>query len=100
MATWHINELRAEFERRGWSYVELPGNDRDIAVSWELRRPADPRVLHIDFEGMDDLRTLPIAESYGCHVRENRDLTLYFRRQRARELWDRELALFVDGLEN
>jgi hypothetical protein len=53
---------------------------------------------YVDFEGLDDLRVLPLAESYGCNVREGA-LSLYFRRQRSRELWEAELRAFVDGLE-
>jgi hypothetical protein len=100
VATWHLEVLRAALERRGWSCIELASEDHGISATWELRRAADLRVLHLDFEGIDDLRTLPVAESYGCHVREQRQLSLYFRRQRAREVWERELLAFVSGLEN
>jgi hypothetical protein len=98
MADWHLEELRAALDRRGWRCVELPGND-GISATWELRRAGDDRVLQIDFEGLDDLRTLPLAESYACKLRET-DVSLYFRRQRARELWQGELRAFVEGLES
>jgi hypothetical protein len=100
MARWHLEVLRAALERRGWSCVELTSEVHGISAAWELRRSADSRVLHIDFEGIDDPRTLPVTESYGCHVREQRQLSLYFRRQRTLEIWNRELVAFVDGLEN
>jgi hypothetical protein len=98
MATWHLEQLRAALERRGWECTELPGDDSSISATWELKRAGDDRVLHVDFEGLDDLRVLPLAESYGCNVREGA-LSLYFRRQRSRELWEAELRAFVGGLE-
>jgi hypothetical protein len=98
MAAWHLDELRAALERRGWGCTEIPGDDYRVSATWELRRAGDGRVLHVDFEGLDDLRTLPLAESYGCKVREG-DLSLYFRRQRARKLWEADLRAFVEGLE-
>ena len=98
MATWHLEELRNALERRGWRCVELPGDDRRISATWELSRAGDERHLHVDFEGLDDLRTLPLAESYGCSIRETGG-SVYFRRQRAREIWEREIRAFVDALE-
>jgi hypothetical protein len=101
MADWHLDELRAALEKRGWSCVELPGNDYEVSATWQLSRPRDARVLHIDFDGLDDMKTLPLEHSYGCNLREaaERDRGLYFRRQRSRELWERELRAFIDSLE-
>lgn len=101
MATWHLTELRAALEKHGWLLVaELPGDDYAISGTWELQRSGDPRTLHLDFEGLDDMRTLPLAESYACRVRGTGH-SLYFRRrgttgskQRAR--WADELESFVD----
>ena len=98
MAIWHLEKLRVALERRGWSCVELPVDEFGVSATWELRRSRDERVLHIDFEGLNDLRTLPIHESYGCRVRETGE-GLYFRRQRTLGLWQEEVAAFVEHLE-
>jgi hypothetical protein len=98
MALWHLEKLRASLERRGWSCADLPGDNYAISATWELRRPRDHRVLHVDFEGLDDMRTLPIEQSYGCKLRET-GAGLYFRRQRTVQLWEEELSAFVEALE-
>jgi hypothetical protein len=54
-----------------------------------------------DFEGLDDMRTLPLAQSYGCELRGTRGVSpgLYFRRARSAVMWKRELAAFVAAVE-
>jgi len=57
----------------------------------------------IDFDGLDDMKTLPVAESYACSVRGTSN-SLYFRRKgvggsRQAERWPEELAAFVAGVE-
>ena len=52
MADWHLRELRTSLEKRGWRVAaELPGDDRAISGSWNLKRAGDTRDLMIDFEG-------------------------------------------------
>jgi hypothetical protein len=103
MAQWHLDELRAELARRGWRVrAELPGNDYNVSATWELRRHGDAKTLLVDFDGLDDMRTLPLDQSYGCSVRGG-GLELYFRRRGsndppARERWRDELAAFVKAL--
>ena len=105
MANWHLRELRNELERKGWRIVaEHPGNDRDLSGSWEIQRSPLMPAIHIDFEGLDDLDTLPVTESYGCHVREQRSISLYFGRHgesgrsNRRTIWKSSLRSFVDSL--
>jgi hypothetical protein len=98
MATWHLEKLRSALEKRGWSCAESPGHEHGVSGSWELRRSSDERVLHIDFQGLDDLLTLPIHESYGCNVRGT-GVGLYLRRKRTLELWQEEVPAFVEQLE-
>jgi hypothetical protein len=100
MAQWHLNDLRASFERYGWRVVaELPGDDYKISGSWELLRGGNVSVLIIDFEGIDDMSTLPINEAYACRIRGS-EHSLYFGRRgssgsAARDRWRGELASFV-----
>ncbi len=74
----------------------MPGDDYKIAATWELRRGNDTRVLHIDFDGLDDMRTLPIEQSYACRIRGS-NTSLLFRKNR--NIWDAELTSFVASLE-
>lgn len=102
MARWHLDELRSTLERKGWRVVnELPGDEYRISGTWELQRSSDPRSLFIDFDGLDDLNTLPLDESYACRVRGT-DHSLYFGRRgetgsTARTRWRDELSSFVNS---
>lgn len=104
MAQWHLDELRMALERRGWRLAsELPGDDYKISGTWALERAGQPNQLIIDFDGLDDMNTLPMAESYACSIRGT-STSLHFGRRGeknsgARERWNRELASFVAGVE-
>jgi hypothetical protein len=100
MAQWHLNDLRATFERYGWRVVgELPGDGHRISGSWELQRGNDASILILDFEGLDDMRVLPIHEAYACQIRGSAH-SLYFTRpgnrgSAARTRWRTSLASFA-----
>ncbi|MCC6741688.1 MAG: hypothetical protein IT452_21800 [Planctomycetia bacterium] len=103
LANWHLQELRAAIEARGWRITELPGDDYRYTARWRLRRGNDRRVPVIAFEGLDDMVTLPIEKAYGV-VGEGLPASLYFRRRgksgsAARSRWKRELAAFVAALD-
>ena len=105
MSDWHLDQLRNALERKGWRIVaEHPGNDYDISASWELTRSKSQNPVFIDFEGLDDMITLPIEKSYGCHVRGHGVIALYFRKggegeTKKRKVWQEELNGFIDRLE-
>jgi len=104
MADWHLTDLRAALERRGWRFEgELPGDDYRISATWSFARSGKPaQALLIDFDGLDDIRTLPLNESYGCSARGTTH-SLYFRRRGtndppARERWEGDLNNFVKAV--
>jgi|SRR5262245_2053204 len=105
MAEWHLRELRAALEKRGWRVAaELPGDDRRISASWDMKRAGDTHHLIIDFDGFDDMRVLPLFESYACSARGTPH-SLYFGRRgvrgsKARERWNFELAAFVEAVSS
>jgi hypothetical protein len=99
VAEWHLEELRSALERRGWRIVEHPGDDYRVSGSWELRRSGDAEARWIDFDGLDDLQTLPMDRSFACRVRGSASVSLYFRRARSNDLWTKELATLVQALE-
>jgi hypothetical protein len=99
MADWHLTDIEEALKRRGWRIVErLPGDDYRVSATWQLERGNDKRNVLIDFDGLDDLKTLPIEQSYSCTQRGARN-SLYFRRKGARNEWHAELAAFVLALE-
>ena len=106
MADWHLTDLRAALERRGWRFAgELPGDDRAISATWSFERSGRaPSRLLVDFEGLDESRVLPLNQSYACRARGT-ELSLYFRRRGendppARDRWVSELNGFVSDLDN
>jgi hypothetical protein len=104
MADWHLKGLRDAMESSGWRFVAEHASDHlYVSASWEFEGNKNEPHIFIDFEGIDDLRTLPIDESYACHVRNNRSLSLYFGRKgekgsTQRETWKKELHGFVASL--
>ena len=71
-----------------------------MVVPWLDTQPP----LLIDFDGLDDLRTLPLDESYGCQAR-GFGRRLYVRRRGARgslsrDEWLTDLAAFVGGVDD
>ena len=106
MAQWHLDELLVALERLGWRVTTgLPGNGYDISATWSLvRSGAEPAEVLLDFEGLEDMNTLPITQSYACTERGS-ERSLYFRRRGdndppARDRWLRELDLFVRAIGN
>src|SRR5829696_5415148 len=103
MAEWHLDELRAALERLGWRLVaEHPGDNYRISASWEIERSCKNAL--VDFNGLDDINTLPAEKAYGCHVREIPRLELYFasrgeKGSSKRSNWKNELKRFVDSLD-
>ena len=101
MADWHLEEIRNELEKFGWRFVaELPGDNYRISATWEFRRDKDEPIILIDFDGLDDMNTLPLEHSYACSVRERRSAGLYFSKKGegkspARAAWRKNLEQFV-----
>jgi len=97
MAKWHLDDLGNALGQKGWSVLdELAGNDYDLSGSWEIQRSTRESACHIDFEGLDDMKTLPISQAYGCHLREDRKAKLYFSKQ---QTWPERLKRFLAALE-
>ena len=105
MSESNLEALRKALLRKGWKvHSELPGNDYDVSASWEIGRGGEDRTLIIDFQGLDDMKTLPLNQSYACNVRGKSGNGLYFRRpghkgSNRRQLWTDDLDEFVRGLE-
>lgn len=103
MAEWHLRGLRNAIEQKGWRIAEHPGDGNAVSACWEIQRSTGEPSLFIIFEWQDDLRTLPIEESFGCHVREHQTVNLYFKKRsyedfHRHQVWQDELNSFLEGL--
>ena len=97
MSEWHLDALHTALTQRGWRLLTTdPGDDHSVSGSWQIQRSTRRPPLWIDFDGRDDLRCLPMSESYACHVRGGTPW-LYFRRPG--EKWRAELANFLRDLD-
>lgn len=102
MSQSHLQQLRAALTRRGWKIIEKMRGDDGVegAATWELRRGEQGPTVQIDFGGFGGMgEDISLAESYGCNIR-GQPGGLYFRRvNRSREVWEAELAAFVESLD-
>ncbi|WP_282605186.1 hypothetical protein [Pelagibius sp. Alg239-R121] len=97
MSEQHLKDLRNALERGHWRVVEeLPGDDYRICAVWIIARPDGSNRLALNFDGLDDLRRLPIEESYGCDLAESYKVSLYFAR--ISRSWKPSLAEFIKQL--
>jgi len=105
MPDWHLQEIRDALESRGWRFVaEHPGDNYRISATWQIER-STKKPIFIDFEGLDDLITLPLEQSYGCKVRGSDSHGLYFGRQGVggsgrRQKWQQDLQQFLVELDS
>lgn len=104
MSKSHLCALETALARKGWRVVAVyPGNDYDIASTWEIRRNASAPSLFIDFDGLmlDGDGCLPLEKSYGCMLRNRSSIGLYFRRvNKSREHWEQDLTQFMRALDD
>lgn len=99
MSEKHLRDLRNRLEANHWHFVrEEPGDGYRISAVWIIERPDGSNRLHIAFEGLDDMHTLPIGESYGCSVQEHPEISLYFAR--VSRSWPAELSRFINKLNS
>ena len=97
MAQWHLDSLRDALSKKGWNVTgELAGNNYDISGSWQIQRSTKRPPLHIDFNGLDDMQTLPMERAFACRLREHGNLSLYFSKQRT---WKAGLKTFISELD-
>lgn len=102
MSQSHLQQLQAALTRRGWKISEKLRGDVGVegAATWESRRGAQEPPVLIDFAGFGWMgEDIPLEESCCCDVRGQTG-GLYFRRvNKSREIWEAELAAFVESLD-
>ena len=61
----HIEDLRRKLSEHNWVISEeLEGNELDISGYWVINQLYEPnKSLTLGFEGMDDLKVLPMEPS-------------------------------------
>jgi len=94
----HLNDLYAGLAAAGWTIVaQHPGDDYKISGSWEVQRSTRYPPVFIDFEGFDDMICRPIEEAYGCHLRNEQKIGVYFGKMGGR--WKDSLLRFISALD-
>jgi hypothetical protein len=99
MSTSHLDAFRKVLESSSWVVEsESDGNDYETSGVWRIARSNGEHSMHIEFEGLDDLNTFPIQRSYGCRIREQPDISLYF--SRISRSWNDNLEQFIQELND
>lgn len=97
MSIEHLKQLKNGLKGSKWVVIEeLPGNDYEISGYWRVARPNGASEFILAFEGLDDLETLPIEKSYGCHVVGKQEVGLYFGK--VSKSFPKELSNFLQAL--
>lgn len=97
MGIEHLKHLRTALENDNWLMLdELRGNEYDISGYWVIARPNGDTEFSLAFEGLDDMRTLPLEQAYGCHIEGHKEVSLYFGKMG--KSFPRELTRFVSQL--
>ena len=79
MGDIHLHELRCALEKKGWRLVsEEEGDGYRISAVWRIQRSTRAEPLELLFNGLDDLRTLPLEQAYGCEIKDRHEVSLYF----------------------
>ncbi len=98
MSIHHLRDLRNLLESHHWVVAaELPGDDYRVSGVWRITRPDGTNPLHIEFEGLDDMETLPIEKAYACEIAELPEVSLYFGR--VGRSWPADVRSFIEQLE-
>ena len=98
MSIEHINRIRAALENNKWSLLEeKEGDDYSISAIWDIARPNSDYSMSIVFEGLDDKEVLPIEKSYGCHIKNNKEISLYFG---SLKQFPKNLSGFINALSD
>jgi len=75
----HLKELRTALEQKGWRVLsEEEGDGYRISGLWRIQRSTRVEPTELLFEGLDDMRTLPVERAYACAVKNHKDVGLYF----------------------
>jgi hypothetical protein len=79
MGDTHLHELRTALEEKGWRMISQDAGDGcRISRVWRIQRSTRVRPTEISFEGLDDMRTLPVEQAYACEVKDHKEIGLYF----------------------
>ena len=97
MSNFHLTQLEVALERNHWDIAERrPGDGYRYSAIWIITRPDGSTRLSLQFDGLDDMETLPIEKSYACNIAEFPEVNLYFARKG--RSWKEGLKQFIDRL--
>ncbi len=94
MGQWHIDEIANSLEQKGFRFIERqPGDSYRISASLVFARSLDNLAI-LNFDGLDDMVTLPTEKTCGCRVRDT-DISLSLRKKRNQE-WHSDLEAIIE----
>jgi hypothetical protein len=79
MGDTHQQELRTALEEKGWRVIsQEEGDGYRISGVWRIQRSTRLPPTQILFQGLDDMRTLPVEQAYACEIKDHKGIGLYF----------------------
>ncbi len=97
MSDFHLTQLEAALERNHWYVAERrPSDGYRYSAIWIITRPDESTPLSLQFDGLDDMETLPLEKSYACNIAEFPEVNLYFARKG--RSWNEGLKQFINQL--
>ncbi|OOS08346.1 hypothetical protein SAMN02745664_11650 [Moraxella cuniculi DSM 21768] len=97
----HISDIRNELYKKNFKIDnEIDGNEHDVSKYWVISHIYNPLLTFtIMFYGLSDDGVLPIEDSYGCELMENKNISLYFIKNN-QITWKKSLEIFVDNIQS
>lgn len=107
MALWHLDEIRNELLRNKWNVIdENSGDGYRVSGKWVVQHRSG-KALTLEFEGLDEERTLLIERSYGVHLQEDSSVSLYIPKNKpsqskpnALKEWKEALSSFIGTMNS
>ena len=92
----HITDLRNALYNHDLT-VASEEDSPAFPAMWTLSHPYFTLPMTIAFYNVNDIRIIPLHESFGCYLMEQPEISLYFTKTN-RHSWQRDLAVFIQTL--
>ncbi|OED50771.1 hypothetical protein AB838_00855 [Rhodobacteraceae bacterium (ex Bugula neritina AB1)] len=97
MTERHLADLENALTQDHWCVIDrLEGDDYRVSGFWIVARPDGSNRITLAFDGLDDMRVLPMEKAYGCTAQGVADGELCFARGAS---WKAELRDFMNVLK-
>lgn len=97
MGDTHLKLLEQRLEEKGWSIVDRgSGDGYRVSGSWTIQRSKKKEGIVLEFDGFDDMKTLPLEKAYACAVKGKNDESIYFGSMKE---FEKKLPSFLEELD-